>query len=100
MNVTGLHYTDSSHLVSTNSSDNQSDLWIKANGSGEIPNGSYQHYDPSSGYMYPEDYHPLNDDLMNQRNRDPYSKLINLFEYHRVCTDPEIPRISLITNFN
>ncbi|KAG1683451.1 Down syndrome cell adhesion molecule-like protein 1 [Nymphon striatum] len=69
----GLHYTDSSHLVSTNSSDNQSDLWIKANGSGEIPNGSYQQYDPASGFMYPEDYHPLNDDLMNQRNRDPYS---------------------------
>lgn len=58
--------------------DSQDSLWMKNNGEANTER-SYS-YDPSlsNAYMYPEEYHHVNEDMMNQRNReniynsDPY----------------------------
>uniref|UniRef100_T1JE94 Uncharacterized protein n=1 Tax=Strigamia maritima TaxID=126957 RepID=T1JE94_STRMM len=61
--------------------DSQDSLWLKNNGD-VVTDRSYS-YEPSlsNAYTYPDDYHHMQEDMMNQRNRDhiynsnPYAPL-------------------------
>ncbi|XP_022253053.1 hemicentin-2-like isoform X1 [Limulus polyphemus] len=80
--------------------DSQSDLWLKSGG--EIPpEVAFQQYDGglSNGYFYPEDYHPLGEDMMNMRNREymhsPYHEVNGLPNPYALTDEDKIPQIPL-----
>lgn len=67
----GYGYLDREFSNSNGGSvDSQDSLWLKTNG--EVNNDRGYTYDPSlsNAYLYPEDYHHVHEDIMNQRNRD------------------------------
>lgn len=72
---------DNGHSNNRGSIDSQDSLWIKTNSN--LSSDRPYPYDPpppmANSYMYPDDYHHMHEDMMNQRNRellvngDPYA---------------------------
>ncbi|XP_076332027.1 cell adhesion molecule Dscam1-like isoform X2 [Tachypleus tridentatus] len=88
----------SSHDQEISPNDSQSDLCLKSGS--EIPlEVAFQQYDGglSNGYFYPEDYHPLGEDMMNMRNREymqsPYHEVNGLPNPYALTDEDKIPQI-------
>lgn len=74
----GYSYLDRDNGLVNNrgSIDSQDSLWIKTNSnlSSDRPYPYEAPHPMANSYMYPDDYHHMHEDMMNQRNRELLGK--------------------------